>query len=288
MRILLFGASGYIGTEFINQFQNVNGIEVICVSSRRPDGSSYSYRELSRMIVDMSPTVIINCSAYVGGLSIINCENRKDMTIQSNIIFPQMLGEICNGSDIVFGHFSSGCIYNGYPDGGFKEADEPNFTFKSNNCSFYTGTKVLAEELLKDVPNKYIWRIRLPFDERNHPRNYLTKLMSFDTLVNCDNSISNRRELVRACLECIINGVPFGTYNLTNPGYIRAYEIVEMAKKILKLDKEFKYFEDSETFDEFRKIPTSNVILNTDKLASVGIKMTPVHDSVEWSLKNWK
>lgn len=288
MKILLFGARGYIGTEFVNQFQYMNALEVVCVPSRRWDGSSYSYRELSRIIVDLSPDVVINCAAYVGGLSIINCENRKDLTIQSNIIFPQMLGEICNGSDIVFGHLSSGCIYNGYPEGGFKEDDEPNLTFKNNNCSFYTGTKALVEDLLRDMPNKYIWRIRLPFDEYSHPRNYLTKLMAFDKLVNCQNSISNRKELVRACIECILRAVPFGTYNVTNPGSICAFEVVKMVKKILKVDKEFQYFDNTVEFDKFRKIPTSNVILNTDKLAATGIKMTPVHDSIEWSLKNYR
>ena len=198
-----------------------------------------------------------------------------------------MLGEICSGAEIVLGHISSGCIYNGYPEGGFKESDEPNLTFKTK-CSFYTGTKALTEDLLAHIPNKYIWRIRLPFDEYNHPRNYLTKMMTFDKLVEADNSISNRKELVNACIQCILKAVPFGTYNVTNPGHIRASEIVEMTKKILKMDKEFQYFADLAEFDRFRQIPTSNVILSSSKLADAGIYMAPVHDSVEWSLKNWK
>lgn len=287
MKVLLFGGSGYIGTEFIRQFQMVRGAEVILAPARKPNGDSFSYRELSRLIVDTNPDVVINCAAYVGGLSIANCENRKDMTIKANVIFPQMLGEICNGADIVFCHMSSGCIYNGYVDGGYIEDDEPNLTFKTD-CSFYTGTKALTEELLRDIPNKYIWRIRLPFDNEGHPRNYLKKILSFDKLINFDNSISNRKELVGACIDCIRRAVPFGTYNVTNPGYIKASEIVDIAKRILKIDKEFKYFESIEDFDKVRKIPTSNVILNTDKLCDVGIKLMPIHDSVEWAFKHWQ
>ena len=41
----------------------------------------------------------------------------------------------------------------------------------------------MAEDCLNDVKKKYIWRIRLPFDEIDHPRNYLTKLMRFEKLV---------------------------------------------------------------------------------------------------------
>jgi dTDP-4-dehydrorhamnose reductase len=287
MKILLFGASGYIGTEFVNQLQYFRDIETVCVHSRKSDGSQYSYRELSRLVVDIAPTVIINCAAYIGNGCIANCENNKDQTILSNVIFPQMLGEICNGGDIVFGHISSGCLYNWYVDGGYKESHDKQLTFKSE-CSFYTGTKALAEDLLKDVSNKYIWRVRLPFDEQNHPRNYLTKLLTFDRLINYQNSISNKKELVRACIECLIKEVPFGIYHVTNPGAINASDIVTMAKKILKLDKEFAYFDSIEEFDKVRKIVTSNTLLNTDKLMDAGIKMTPVHDSVEWSFKNWK
>jgi hypothetical protein len=44
---------------------------------------------------------------------------------------------------------SSGCIYTGSrPDGsGFTEENPPNFNFRQNNCSFYSGTKALAPGL---------------------------------------------------------------------------------------------------------------------------------------------
>ena len=112
--------------------------------------------------------------------------------------------------------------------------------------------------------------------------------MNFDKLIVASNSISNRKELVAACIECIIKSVPFGIYHVTNPGGIRTDEITAMIKNILKIDKDFQYFESIESFDKISTIPRSNTILNTDKLAKTGIKMTPVHDSVENALKNWK
>jgi len=65
-------------------------------------------------------------------------------------------------------------------------------------------------------------------------------------------------------------------------------EIVEKMKTILKLDKQFKYFSDDAELDKISKIPRSNTILNVDKLASFGIKLKPVEESVEDALKNWK
>ncbi len=287
MRILLFGGNGYIGSEFVNQFEYFNDVKLIRLPSRNFDGGGYSFKELDFIIRKTNPYAIINCSAYVGNSSIVDCETRKDETIRSNIIFPKMLGEICKECGIVLGHMSSACFYNGYPSTGYKETDERILTFKTS-CSFYTGTKAMAEDYLDEVNKKYIWRIRLPFDQRDVPhKNYLSKLMRFDKVLNVQNSLSNRKELVNACINCIIRCVPFGTYHVTNPGKISNEEIIKMMKNILKIDKEFKYYENIESFDKLRGVPTDNTFINNEKLERTGIKMTPIHESVEWSLKNW-
>ena len=73
------------------------------------------------------------------------------------------------------GMFSSGCVYQGSKGVdasgnpiGFREEDEPNFSFQSGECSFYSGTKAMAEELLiQGGYDVYLWRLRLPFDHRD-------------------------------------------------------------------------------------------------------------------------
>jgi len=51
-----------------------------------------------------------------------------------------------------------GCIFTGaHPDGsGFSEEDAPNFDFRHNNCSFYSGSKALGEEILRGAESCYI------------------------------------------------------------------------------------------------------------------------------------
>jgi hypothetical protein len=100
--------------------------------------------------------------------------------------------------------------------GCFTEEDAPNFTFRQNNCSFYSGTKALGEEVLAPYPNVYIWRVRIPFDQFDHPRNYLTKLMRYNRLLDARNSISELREFVDASVRCWERRIPFGVYNMTN------------------------------------------------------------------------
>jgi len=287
MKILIFGSTGYIGTEFTKQLCQVKGIDITSVFSRAKNIESYTYRNLEKTVVDSGADVVINCSGYVGTTSSAACENNKDETIQSNVIFPKMLSEICDTKGIIFCHMSTGCIYNGYVKGGYTE-DMPRQLGFEGLCSFYTGTKAMAEDYLKYIEKKYVWRIRLPFDEYDHPKNYLSKLMNFDKISVAENSISNRKELANACIFTILNKVPYGTYNVVNPGSIRTDEIIVMFKRVMKNNKKYGYFEGTEQLDKLKGVIISNTTLNTDKLQSVGVKMTDTYESVEWCLKNWK
>jgi dTDP-4-dehydrorhamnose reductase len=292
MKVLIFGSSGYIGTELKKQLAERDISYRTCKGgSGYPSMGLYSYDTLERLIMSDRPDVLINCAAYVGVNSISDCELKKDITINANVILPQMMANICWKNDITFGHFSSGCVYNGHPEKGWKEYEKPNLSFVENNCSFYTGTKVLSEQVTNLPRKRYVWRIRLPFDENNEPRNYLSKLLKYDSLVNAQNSISHKKELVSSVISSLVQKVPYGIYHLTNPGTISAEEVINLMKKYHgncpALNKNFNYLTIGE-YDKIAKVPTSNNFLNTDKLRDVGINMRPVHQAVEETIKEWK
>ncbi len=128
----------------------------------------------------------------------------------------------------------------GADDGrGFTEEDPPNFSFRQDNCSFYSGTKALGEEVLADAEQCYIWRLRIPFSHVDSPRNYLSKVMRYDTLLEAENSLSNLPEFVAAAIDCFEKQIPFGTYNLTNPGSVTTSEVVELIQKSGLTDRPF-------------------------------------------------
>src|SRR5207248_2543609 len=93
---------------------------------------------------------------------------------------------------------------------GFSEADRPNFSFRDGPCSFYSGSKALGEEAVDGVGRNYIWRLRIPFDELDNPRNYLSKVQRYAKVYDNVNSISHRADFVRACLDLWQTGAPFG------------------------------------------------------------------------------
>lgn len=171
---------------------------------------------------------------------------------------------------------------------GFSENDAPNFSFRVPPCSFYSGTKALAEEVMQGVGHGYLWRLRIPFDEQDNPRNYLTKIQKYAKVYDNFNSISHRADFVRACLDLWEKKAPAGIYNITNPGYVSTRQVVALIQEHLKLAREFTFWsDDAEFYKSGAVAPRSNCILDISKLLSTGVKIRPVKDALADALSRW-
>ena len=164
----------------------------------------------------------------------------------------------------------------------------PNFTFSDEKTSFYSGVKYLAEKHLKNIGGGYIWRIRMPFDNIDHPRNYLSKLQTYPKLYNNINSLSHRGDSAWACLQIATQRHSFGIYNIVNPGFMSTQQIVTIIRRVLKSDSDYKYFEsDEEFYMQAAHAPRSNCLLDTSKIAKLDLKMRPIEDAIHDSVRNW-
>lgn len=287
MRVALLGASGYIGSGFAHEIES-RGHQLTRIS--RQDCDIYSADALTRFIDDASADIVINCAGYTGKPNVDACETDKANCLAGNATLPGVIAEACKRLGIAWGHVSSGCIYTGRrPDGGgFTEEDPPNFSFRQNNCSFYSGTKALGEELLSDADRVYIWRVRIPFSHVDSPRNYLSKLMRYDTLLEAENSLSNLDEFQAAALDCFELKLPYGIYNLTQPGSVWTSEVVALIKAAGLSDKQFRFFESEDQFlRTAAKTPRSNCVLDCSKAVAAGLRLTPIKESLQKALDNW-
>jgi dTDP-4-dehydrorhamnose reductase len=286
--IYLLGGSGYVGQAY-QALLTRKGIPFR--NLRRADVDYTQPAVLRAALLRDKPEFLINAAGYTGKPNVDACELHKTECLFGNAVLPGLVAQACTEAGVPWGHVSSGCIYSGTrPDGsGFLEEDTPNFTFRTNHCSFYSGTKALGEEVLAGTPNVYAWRLRIPFNNEENPRNFLTKLMRYKTLLAATNSISQLEEFCAATFACWEKRVPFGTYNVTNPGAITTHEVVEHIKKSGVCVKEFTFFKNEDEFMHVAaKTPRSNCVMNSEKLARVGIKMTEVHEAVARDLKTWR
>ncbi len=286
--IYLLGGSGYVGQAY-QQFLSARGIPF--KNLRRAELDYTDAATLATALKAGRPGFLINAAGYTGKPNVDACELHKTECLFGNAVLPGRVAEACEAAGVPWGHVSSGCIYTGArTDGsGFTEEDAPNFTFRQNNCSFYSGTKALGEEVLAGRPDVYVWRLRIPFDNINNPRNYLTKLMRYERLLEAANSISQLHEFAAATFACWEKRIPFGTYNVTNPGHITTREAVGLIRESGVCPKEYRFFSDEGEFMQTAaKTPRSNCIMSPAKLAAAGIRMTPVRDALREALKNWK
>jgi dTDP-4-dehydrorhamnose reductase len=313
--ILLLGSTGYIGQAFQHALKK-RGTNFRTISRSEVDYTQFV--PLLNFLKESRPSFIINAAGYTGKPNVDACETAKADTLQGNTLFPQALANACAALDIPWGHVSSGCIFAGCwvqnDDGtwvvekdmskpeirelaktsperlrGFDETMAPNFSFRDEPCSFYSGTKALGEEAISSVGQNYIWRLRIPFDELDNGRNYLSKIQRYAKVYDNLNSLSHRSDYVNACLDSWFHQIPFGIYNVTNPGYISTTEVLEMIKEILKPSREFKFWDnDAEFYMKGAVALRSNCILDSQKLQQAGIIIRPVKQALNIALDSWK
>jgi UDP-glucose 4,6-dehydratase len=312
--ILLLGATGYIGEAFATELKRRNE-NFITLSRQQVDYTRFDL--LLKFLREHKPAFVVNSAGYTGKPNVDACELDKAGTLLGNALLPQTIAHACAEAGVPWGHVSSGCIYSGAkievnghlraekdftkPElrelaeknpaavHGFTETDTPNFSFRDGPCSFYSGTKALGEEAMTSLGQSYIWRLRIPFDEFDNKRNYLSKVQRYTKVYDNVNSISHRADFVKACLDTWKLRVPFGIYNVTNPGFVTTRHVVEQIEKILKPARKFEYWaNDTEFYQIAAKTPRSNCVMDCTKLLATGVKVRPVAEALEASLKNWK
>ena len=308
--ILLLGSTGYMGQAFSTELRR-RGHGFIPLTRKAINYSDFNL--LFDYVRKIKPRFIINAAGYRGRPNVDACEEAREETLFANTLLPQTIARVCAMTNTPWGHVSSGCIYRGAklilsgqtqnvegaklrrlfaesPEKicGYTEWDEPNFAFRHAPCNFYSGTKALAEEVIRGLGDAYIWRPGMPFNERSEPRNFLWRLQHYARVYDGVNSISHLDDFVRACLELWEKKAPFGIYNVTNPGAVATRQVVDMVQRILKPERHFEYWNsDEEFYESGAKALRSNCVLDVSKLLAAGVRIRPVEKALEDSLHHW-
>ncbi len=312
--IFLLGASGYVGTAFQRGLTK-RGLPFRAIS--RADLDYTRFRVLADALKSHRPDLVIHGGGFTGKPNVDVCETHRTETITGNIVLAQTVAQACDSAGVRLAAISSGCIYLGgkvqdeagrwtiredlNAPGlagllgahsprirGFSDDDTPNFTFE-NGSSFYSGTKAVAEKVLAEFPSVYIWRLRIPFEEFDHPRNYLTKLQTYPKLYQNWNSLSHLGDFVSASLQVWQANLPGGAYNIVNPGYLNTRDVVALIRKLRRPDWEPLFCrDDTEFYQKAALARRSNCLLETTKLTQAGIKLRDLETALADSIRHWQ
>lgn len=208
--ITLFGSTGFMGSAIAAELD------------RR--GENWRPGDWKFPIIRLGTTLVINAAAFIPKPSVMACDTQPDSTIRGNLMLPSWLAASCAAVGVPLAHLSTGCLWT---DGKEHDEESPPQRGFGGHCGFYVGTKILAEDAVRYACSAhYIWRVRLPYDELDNPRNYLSKLAAFPDVWDQVNSATHRADFAKAVLNLWEAKAPWGTYHITNPGVLNAGDIV--------------------------------------------------------------
>lgn len=266
MKALVFGSKGYLGTHFIELFDDAIG-------------SSADIADPQAVAAELdahTPDVVINCAGKTGRPNVDWCEDHKEETIKSNVTGPLVLLEECGKRDIYWAHVGSGCIYEGSEEQLFTEEDPPNFA-----GSFYARSKAWIDQILKDFPVLTL-RLRMPFDGSENPRSLIQKIKKYERVIDVPNSLSYLPDFLDASKQ-LIEKRATGIFNVVNPGAISPLRVMELYQEIVDPAHQVEKLA-LEDLSEVAKAGRSNCVLSTAKLEEQGIVLQDVELAVREAL----
>lgn len=239
-----------------------------------------TFKDADDEVKKHSPKIIINCIGHTGQKNVDGCELERDKTLVSNVFVPLILAEVALRRNIKLVHISSGCIFHfDYKkDKPITESKPPDFF-----DLFYSRSKIYAEEALKALSSQFnilIVRIRIPLDNRPHPRNILTKLINYKKVIDLANSVTYIPDFIKA-LKHLLKIDAKGIYNVVNKGSLKYPELLSVYKKYVP---SFEY----EVIDHKKlKLVRTNLLLSTARLEKTGFKVRPIREVFEECVKEY-
>lgn len=247
-KIVVFGA-GYLGQKIAKHLGTVLDTSKI-----------FTREDAYRLVQESGAEVIVNAIGFTGSPNVDQAEDHalRYKVTQANVIVPLWLAEACKALDKRLVHVSSGCIYNGLEE--YNEEDAPDF-----EGSYYSFTKKAAERILDAYPNVLTLRIRMPLSDDHSPRNLITKLLTYEQIIETPNSITTVSFFLEA-LESLIAQDATGVFNVVCPQPVTHREILEAYDATLgKKATVTKLFIKPDEL--VTGTPRTNCVLSTDKLA---------------------
>ena len=273
---LLFGGkTGWIGGKLI-ELLTAQGKKFVIAESRTEDRN-----KVLEEIEKVKPTHILNAAGVTGRPNVDWCEDHRMETIRANVIGVLNIADICAMKGIHHLLYATGCIFE-YDDNhviggkGFTEEEKANF-----HGSFYSHTKAYVEDLLREFPSTCVLRVRMPISDDLNPRNFVTKIVKYDRVVNIPNSMTVLTELLPISLIMAERRLT-GIYNFCNPGAISHNEVLDLYKE--HVDPSYTYT--NFTVEEQAKIlkaGRSNNTLDHTKLVSAlpDVKIDDIHTAMK-------
>ena len=279
MRVLLYGARGYLG-RYLAQLL-ASRAEVFEGQARGEHAD-----KVDAEIEAAQPDVLLVCIGRTHGPGAINIDYLEQPqslkeNLKDNLEAPLTLARLGHARGLHTVFVGTGCIYHSvYDTAGhatsppFTEDDPPNFSE-----SAYSAVKATSDRLMQPYHAHVLnLRIRLVLGPEAHPRNTLTKLISYPRICSLDNSVTTL-SLFDECLWPLLEQRATGNLNFTHPGVVSQAFILEAFADCHPTALRPTYITPEE-LAALLPARRSNCVLSTQRLEHVCPSITPAREAV--------
>jgi nucleoside-diphosphate-sugar epimerase len=279
MKWLVYGSKGWIGGMVCSYLHN-HGETVVEAVSRADDEKA-----VEGELVTVTPDRILCLigRTHGPGYSTIDYLEQKGKLVENvrdNLYSPLVLAILGQKYRIHVTYLGTGCIFSS-TEQSFKEESLPNF-FGSG----YSTVKGFTDRLMHFFDSTVLnLRIRMPIVGYHCPRNFITKITSYEKVCSIPNSMTVLEGMIPVMIRLATTQTT-GTVNLTNPGTISHNEILELYKTHVDPSFTWKNF----TLEEQSKIllsERSNNQLDSTRLLELCPDVPSIREAVESVLKSW-
>jgi dTDP-glucose 4,6-dehydratase len=312
MKILIFGGNGWIGSQFqsVCDRAKLGGSDIEYKISQIRRVSLETQDEIVEEVTAYMPTHVVSFLGRTHGsigsktystIDYLEQEGKLSENMRDNLVAPLLLAYICKYANVHYTYLGTGCIFHykdedvqkmlGYDSRQqsaasgceietcykFKETDAPNFFGSS-----YSIVKGLTDQIMQErnciCESVLNLRIRMPIINRDHPRNFITKITGYSKICSLPNSMTVLDEFLPYALV-LMQCRYVGTLNFVNPGVISHNEMLKMYRQFVNPEFEWVNF----TIDEQNEILSSkrsNNYLDTAKLESIFPNVRNIQDAV--------
>jgi len=228
MTILVMGAGGRLGREFMDRLSSLNDVTGLT----HAQSDTTDCLAVERTLLELQPTVVINCTAQS---SVDACEKDRDQAYRINVLGARNVAHAAYKVAAKVVHFSTDYVFDGTSDHAYTEWDAPN------PINWYGRTKLMSEEAVQRAnPDSLVLRVANVYGA--HGDNTVTAVVrsaqAGTPLTLPDDQVmspTSASELVQQTMLLIQRGA-VGTYHVTGKGQTSRYEFARSVATILGVD----------------------------------------------------
>lgn len=273
MKILIFGASGFLGTKLYNFF--LHNHDVVGTCQNNPEDKLVSLNannleEIEKLILSVMPSLTINA---MGITNSFECEKNPEVAEKINFYAAKKISDLSKkiGAKQVF--ISSSYVFDG-EKGDYIEEDIPNPQTKYGQMKLKAEKEVLSNDGI-------VLRVEVMygFNEKDKPNGVVGKVIN-NKILEERNPNQKRSPLfvedVGPTVFSIVSKNYLGLFHLAGPDKMSMYSLLNSIKQATKSSVEIVKLNDP---NALVKTP-QNVTLSSKRINNLGIKITPFKEGI--------